>query len=82
MRAAVGPPEPCGGLSLPVVTVDQVYSFAVADLLDAIEKPESMAGEAFDRAAEDLRASTPRATRWQGGRRAVGRPSSYHGGWW
>ncbi|MGW5781626.1 cyanobactin maturation protease PatG family protein [Streptomyces sp. NPDC003863] len=54
VRGAVDPPEPCGDLSLPVVTVDQVYSFAVSDLLGAIEKPESMAGEAFDRAAEDL----------------------------
>lgn len=52
---------PCGSLSLPTVVVDQAYSFAVTDLLAAIQKPESMAGETFDRAAEDLLRTVLRA---------------------
>ncbi|MFC9392625.1 hypothetical protein ACFTWS_05590 [Streptomyces sp. NPDC057027] len=55
-------PGPCASLSLPTVSVDQVYSFAVTDLLEAIEKPESMAGETFDRASEDLLRTVLRAS--------------------
>ncbi|MER7735661.1 hypothetical protein ABTX80_32730 [Streptomyces erythrochromogenes] len=44
----------CGGLQLPVVTIDQLYSATVSHLVQAIGRPESMNAEQFDKAATDL----------------------------
>ncbi|MGW6941597.1 cyanobactin maturation protease PatG family protein [Streptomyces xanthophaeus] len=44
----------CGGIQLPVVTVDQLYSASVSYLVQAIDRPESMGVEQFDKAAADL----------------------------
>ncbi|MFD9339398.1 hypothetical protein ACFWBF_34150 [Streptomyces sp. NPDC060028] len=54
VRGPVAAPGLCNGLALPLVTVDQLYSFDTADLVAAIDKPDSMATEQFDRGAEDL----------------------------
>ncbi|MFE2165456.1 hypothetical protein ACFXB3_10355 [Streptomyces sp. NPDC059447] len=54
VRGGVAHPGHCGGLQLPVVTIDQVYSAGVSYLVQAIERPESMDAEQFDKAAGDL----------------------------
>ncbi|MCH0542095.1 hypothetical protein I3F58_21530 [Streptomyces sp. MUM 203J] len=48
------PPSRYGGLQLPIVIVDQVYSASVSYLVQAIERPESMDAEQFDKSAGDL----------------------------
>jgi PatG C-terminal len=56
----VAPPETCGGLGLPIVALDQVYSFDRATLIENIPLPDDVtadkeeqfratAGELFDR---------------------------------
>jgi hypothetical protein len=60
VRGPVAPPETCGGLTLPIVALDQVYSFDRATLIDNIPRPDDVtaandeqfratAGELFDR---------------------------------
>ena len=46
--------EDCNGLIVPIVTVDQVYSFDVDELIDAIPRPESIAQDRFAAASEDI----------------------------
>jgi hypothetical protein len=57
-RGPITPPELCGGLSIPLVVFDQIWSFPRNALLSAIPRPEAMkdkkrfeamAGELFDR---------------------------------
>ena len=59
-RADVAPPEACGGLSVPVLLFEQLYSFDRDSFISAIPQPESAetegedqyratAGELFDR---------------------------------
>jgi len=57
-RGPLAPPEFCGGLYIPVVFFDQIWSFSREELLAAIPEPEAvkdkkrfetMAGELFDR---------------------------------
>ncbi|MFD6878349.1 hypothetical protein ACFYM0_36755 [Streptomyces sp. NPDC006487] len=54
VRGPVPPSGRCSALALPEVAVDQLYSFDTGDLVAAIDKPDSMATEQFDTAAEDL----------------------------
>ncbi|MET9959380.1 hypothetical protein ABZ128_09895 [Streptomyces sp. NPDC006326] len=54
VRGGVAPPSHCGGLQLPVVTVDQLYSASIPYLIQAIDRPESMDVEQFEKAAGDL----------------------------
>jgi hypothetical protein len=42
VRGPLAPPEACNGLGVPVVAVDQLYSFDRAALLGAIPRPESV----------------------------------------
>ncbi|MBJ7330679.1 MAG: hypothetical protein JHC95_12340 [Solirubrobacteraceae bacterium] len=42
VRSGLAPPEMCNGLALPVVVVDQLYSFDRDVLVDAIPKPDSV----------------------------------------
>lgn len=55
-RGPLAPPEMCNGLVVPLVLVDQTYSFNRPDLLGAITKPEQlkMSEEDFRSAADDL----------------------------
>jgi hypothetical protein len=56
-RGPVAPPEMCNGLSVPIVTFDQIYSFDRDALIKAIPRPEkttqaefaATAAEIFDR---------------------------------
>jgi PatG Domain/Subtilase family len=54
IRGPLAPPELCNGLIVPVVGVDQVYSFDVDQLIGSIPKPESVSRDAFRPAAEDV----------------------------
>ncbi|MFE2877372.1 hypothetical protein ACFXG6_27450 [Streptomyces roseus] len=54
VRDGLAHPGRCGGLQLPVVTIDQLYSASTSYLVQAIERPESMDVEQFDTAAGDL----------------------------
>jgi PatG C-terminal len=59
-RGPIAPPEACNGLTVPVVAVDQLYSFDRDSLIESIPRPDSIpqkgeaefragAGEVFDR---------------------------------
>lgn len=54
VRGELAPGGHCDGLRLPVVTVDQLYSATIPYLVQAIDRPESMDVEQFDKAATDL----------------------------
>jgi hypothetical protein len=45
MRTRIAPPEMCNGLALPVVVVDQLYSFDRDSLIEAIPKPDAVANK-------------------------------------
>jgi hypothetical protein len=60
VRGPLAPPEMCNGLGVPLVAVDQLYSFDRDSLIESIPRPESVppkdekqfrraAGELFDR---------------------------------
>jgi cyclic patellamide precursor peptide PatG len=60
-RGPIAPPELCGGLSIPVVIFDQIWSFPRDALLEAIPRPgaikdktrfEAIARELFDRVTQ------------------------------
>lgn len=55
-RGPMAPPEMCNGLVVPIVLVDQLYSFNKPDLINAIPKPKEMAlsDKAFRTASEEL----------------------------
>lgn len=55
VRRSVAPPEMCGGLVVPIVVFDQLYSFSREALIKSIPRPESMKGEKqFRASAEEL----------------------------
>jgi PatG Domain len=54
VRGRIAPPELCNGLMVPIVAVDQIYSFNREALIEAIPKPENAAPEQFGLAAEEV----------------------------
>ena len=54
MRGAVASPDVCNGLMLPMVAVDQLYSFDRDSLIKSIPRPEGIAKEKFGATAEEL----------------------------
>src|SRR5438105_7357603 len=50
----IAPPEMCNGLMIPIVAFDQIYSFDRDALIKAIPRPEKVAAEEFEPAAEEL----------------------------
>ncbi len=50
----IAPPQVCNGLTVPVVTFEQVYSFDRRSLLDAIPRPAKTSKERFAAATEEL----------------------------
>lgn len=54
VRGPIAPPELCNGLMVPIVAVDQLYSFDTGALVKAIPKPEKMTAKQFEPAAEEL----------------------------
>jgi hypothetical protein len=53
-RGPVATAEMCNGLLVPIVAVDQVYSFDRDTLIKAIPKPESETEDQFKKTAEEL----------------------------
>ncbi|HEY2290542.1 MAG TPA: hypothetical protein VGM86_07560 [Thermoanaerobaculia bacterium] len=53
-RGALAPPAACGGLVLPTVLVDQVYSFEITELIAALPRPEGVEERPFRAGAEEL----------------------------
>jgi hypothetical protein len=55
-RGPLAPAELCNGLVVPIVLVDQVYSFQQPDLMRALRKPEgsSIEDETFEGSSTDL----------------------------
>jgi hypothetical protein len=54
VRGPMATPETCNGLLLPIVIVDQIYSFDIDALLKSIPKPESTPAKQFNATAEEL----------------------------
>jgi hypothetical protein len=54
VKAHLAPPEMCNGLMVPIVVVDQIYSFDRDALIKAIPKPEKTSAKEFAPAAEEL----------------------------
>jgi hypothetical protein len=50
----IASPSECGGLALPVVTMEHLYSFDDATLVGALEQPKGMPREGFETAAKEL----------------------------
>jgi len=53
-RGRIAPPEFCNGLMVPIVVVDQAYSFDRDTLIKAIPRPDSMTAQQFEAAAEEV----------------------------
>jgi hypothetical protein len=54
MRGPVARPELCNGLMVPIVIFDQLYTFTHDALVKAIPRPEKIAPDAFEPAAQEL----------------------------
>jgi hypothetical protein len=54
VRGPIAPPEVCNGLMVPIVALDQIYSFDIDALIAGIPRPEQMAAEQFAPVAEEL----------------------------
>jgi hypothetical protein len=54
MRGPMAPPDMCNGLIVPIVAVDQMYSFDREALVKSIPKPEKTTAAQFAPAAEEL----------------------------
>jgi hypothetical protein len=54
MSGPIAPPELCNGLMVPIVVIDQLYSFDIDALIQAIPRPEQMTTEQFGPTAEEL----------------------------
>jgi hypothetical protein len=54
MRGPIAPPEFCNGLMVPIVVLDQIYSFDRDALIKAIPRPEKMTGKQFEAAAGEV----------------------------
>src|SRR5271157_1335459 len=54
VRGPIAPPEMCGGLTIPTLIFDQIYSFDRDALLKAIPRPEGIKSADFAQAADGL----------------------------
>jgi hypothetical protein len=54
VRGPIAPPELCNGLMIPIVVMDQLYSFDIDALIQSIPRPEQMTDEQFGPTAEEL----------------------------
>lgn len=51
IKGPLAPPEMCNGLTIPMVFLDQIYSFEHSDLIKSIERPNEIAEKDFEAAA-------------------------------
>jgi hypothetical protein len=54
VRGPIAPPEMCNGLMVPIVALDQIYSFDRDSLIKAIPRPAKTSAKEFGPAAEEL----------------------------
>jgi hypothetical protein len=54
IRGPLASPDMCNGLVLPIVAVDQIWSFDVDALVKSIPKPRGIAAKEFESASEEL----------------------------
>lgn len=54
VRGPIASPEMCNGLMLPIVAIDQIYSFDRASLIKSIPRPKNISEEKFRPTAEEL----------------------------
>lgn len=54
VRGPIAPPELCNGLMVPIVVMDQLYSFDRGTLIKAIPRPEKTTEKQFDAAAGEV----------------------------
>ncbi|MFD3502579.1 hypothetical protein ACFWWT_27680 [Streptomyces sp. NPDC058676] len=54
MRGPVAPPEVCNGLTVPVVTFEQIYSFDSVELIRAVKRPDEIPAKDFETASRKL----------------------------
>jgi len=54
VRGPIASPELCNGLMIPIVAFNQIYSFDIDSLIGGIPRPEQIAEEQFQPAAEEL----------------------------
>lgn len=54
VRGPIASPDMCNGLMVPIVAVDQHYSFTRDDLIQAIPRPEQVDPEKYGPAAEEV----------------------------
>jgi hypothetical protein len=54
VRGPIAPPQMCNGLMVPVVMIDQMYSFDVDSLVKSIPRPETVAENEFAPVAEEI----------------------------
>jgi hypothetical protein len=52
--SGVAPPEMCNGLTLPIVTFDQIYSFDQKSFIDSIPRPPDVAEAEFEPTAQEV----------------------------
>jgi hypothetical protein len=53
-RGPIAPQDMCKGLAVPIVMLDQLYSFDIDGHIKALPKPEKIEGNKFKQAAEEL----------------------------
>jgi hypothetical protein len=54
VRGPIAPPQMCNGLMVPIVIVDQIYSFDVDGLIKSIPRPRGLRESQFKATAEEL----------------------------
>jgi hypothetical protein len=54
IKGSMAPPQLCGGLQVPIVFFDQVYSFDVGSLIKSMPRPEEKAAKEFEPVAMEL----------------------------
>lgn len=54
VRGPIAPPEMCGGLLVPVVFFDQLYSFDRESLIKSVPRPDGMTAKQFEPTAKEL----------------------------
>ncbi len=54
LRGPVASPDVCNGLMVPIVAFDQIYSFSVDQLLDAVPRPDGVEEQRFRATLEEV----------------------------
>ena len=54
VRGPIAPPETCGGLLVPIVFFDQLYSFDRDSLIKSVPRPERMTAKQFEPTANEV----------------------------